>query len=82
MGGDSEIPSSAYVEIERLQNARSAVAKHLTINENPDSIEIGSPSKGGAIKIYGNFNDLEAFKAKVRNAKELRTYAQTELTMG
>jgi hypothetical protein len=45
------------------------------ITENPDSIEIGTPSKGGAIKVYGNFNDLEAFKAKIDAAKAAREYA-------
>jgi hypothetical protein len=45
------------------------------ITENPDSIEIGTPSKGGAIKVYGNFNDLEAFKLKIDAAKAAREYA-------
>ena len=49
------------------------------VNENPDSLEIGTPSKGGAIKIYGNFADKEAFKKKIDAAKEVREYAQTNL---
>lgn len=52
-----------------------------TINENPDSIEIGTPSKGGAIKIYGNFDNLEAFKEKIDKAKIAREYAQANLTI-
>jgi len=51
------------------------------INDNPDSIEIGTPSKGGAVKIYGNFEDKAAFEAKIRNAKEVRQFARTQLEM-
>lgn len=42
------------------------------INENPDSIEVGTPGKVGCIKIYGDFNNIEAFEKKIKNAKELR----------
>lgn len=51
------------------------------VNENPDSIEIGTPSKGGAIKCYGNFNDADGFKKKLDNAKEVRDYAQANLSL-
>ena len=53
--------------------------KHVT--ENPDSIEIGTPSKGGAIKVYGNFADKEAFKKKIDVAKEVKEYAQANLAV-
>ncbi len=46
------------------------------INENPDSLEIGTPAKGGAIKVYGNFENKEVFKAKLDAAIEVRAYAQ------
>jgi len=49
--------------------------------ENPDSIEIGTPSKGGAIKIYGNFSNAEEFKKKIDSAKEVREYAQANLSV-
>ena len=49
------------------------------VNENPDSIEIGAPSKGGAIKVYGNFNDPEAFKQKINNAASVRKHAIEQL---
>ena len=45
------------------------------INENPDSLEIGTPSKGGAIKIYGNFDEPEGFIVKFTNAKKVRDEA-------
>lgn len=56
-----------------------SIQKHVT--ENPDSIEIGTPSKGGAIKIYGNFEDKEGFKNKIDVAKEIREYAQANLSV-
>ena len=46
------------------------------IYDNPDSIEIGTPSKGGAIKVYGNFAEIDAFKRKIDNAVIVRNYAQ------
>lgn len=52
------------------------------INENPDSIEFGTPSKGGAVKVYGNFNNEEEFKRKIDAAKRMREYAHTELYSG
>ena len=51
----------------------ASIVKH--INENPDSLEIGTPSKGGAIKIYGNFDEPEAFIVKFTNAKKVRDEA-------
>lgn len=51
------------------------------INDNPDSIEIGTPAKGGAIKVYGNYADIDAFKAKIANAKVVRDFAQAQLQL-
>ena len=44
------------------------------VNDNPDSIELGTPSKQGAVKVYGNFENKEAFKIKIDNALEMREY--------
>jgi len=52
------------------------------VNDNPDSVEIGTPSKGGAVKIYGNFSDEAAFKAKIDSAKKIREYAAMQLNGG
>lgn len=46
----------------------------LIRNENPDSIEFGTPSKGGAIKVYGNAENKEAFKKKIDNMIEIREH--------
>ena len=48
---------------------------HKHITENPDSLEIGTPAKGGAIKIYGNFSFPESFEGKISNAFGVRKYA-------
>ena len=51
------------------------------VNENADSIEIGTPGKGGAIKVYGDFNKIEEFKKKIDNAKEVRKYAAADIAV-
>lgn len=51
------------------------------VNENPDSLKIGTPAKGGETKLYGNFNDKVAFKQKIDNAKEVLEYAQANLAV-
>jgi hypothetical protein len=40
-----------------------------------DSIEIGTPGKGGAIKVYGDFADPAGFEARIREAIRLRRMA-------
>ena len=52
-----------------------------TVNDEPDSISIGSSAKGGAIKIYCNFDNPEAFKAKIKEAIELRKWANAQISM-
>ena len=37
-----------------------------------DSIEIGTPGKGGAIKIYGDFSQPDEFEKRIRDAVRLR----------
>ncbi len=52
------------------------VVRH--INEGPvfqDSIEIGSPSKGGAIKVYGDAGKKDEFEVRIRNMILLRKLA-------
>ena len=55
---------------------------HRHINENPDSIEVGTPSRGGAIKVYGDFLKADEFKKKIDYAKEVRAHAQAQLGGG
>jgi hypothetical protein len=48
------------------------VKKILEGSPFQDSIEIGTPGKGGAIKIYGDFADPAGFEARIRVAVRLR----------
>lgn len=52
------------------------------VNENPDSLEIGTAGKGGAIKVYGNFDNPESFKSKIDNAVSIREYANSKINNG
>lgn len=47
-------------------------------NDRPDSIEVGTPGKNGALKVYFNATDLEGAKILVENAKKLLEFAKTE----
>ena len=49
------------------------VKKILEGSPFQDSIEIGTPGKGGAIKIYGDFADPAGFEARIHEAIRLRT---------
>ena len=51
------------------------------ITENPDSITIGSATKGAQIKVYGDYNKLDEFKIKIDNAKKIREYANANLAI-
>ena len=37
-----------------------------------DSVEIGTPGKGGAIKIYGDFSQPDEFEKRIQDAVRLR----------
>lgn len=66
---------------EEGMNMESNETTHKVIKEHQDSLEIGTPGKGGAVKIYGDFEDLAAFKAKIDAAKQAREYAQVSLNL-
>lgn len=51
------------------------------VHENPDSIELGTPSKGGAVKVYGDFNKPDEFMKKIDNAAEVRKYAEANINI-
>ena len=58
---------------------RNIHVEHESISRTPDHIEIGQVSKGGVIKVYGDFNDLEAFKLKIDKGIELKNYANKKM---
>ena len=47
-----------------------------------DSLEVGTASKGGGIKVYVNFSDLEETKTKIDNAIIAREYARKKIFGG
>ncbi len=51
----------------------------LRIEAQKDSLEIGTPGRGGTVKVYGSFDDPEGFKTKLGIAFELRKLAQVKL---
>jgi len=53
--------------------------KHLYVDDSKDSIEIGTPSKGGSIKVYGDMNKPDDFKKKIENALEVVKDARAKL---
>ena len=51
-----------------------------TRTEYPDSIEIGTPGRGGNIKIYFNANNLAEAQVRIDNAVSTRTYLLAKLS--
>lgn len=47
---------------------------HVTVR--PDSLELGTPSKGGALKIYFDAGDPVDSERRIREAFRLREVAQ------
>lgn len=55
---------------------------HLHKQDGPvlqDSIEVGTPGKGGAVKIYFNSGDVADAKARIINAMEVRKFAREQI---
>ncbi len=51
----------------------------LRIEGEKDSLESGTPGRGGCVKVYGSFDDPEGFRAKLDVAFELRKVAQVKV---
>ncbi len=62
-----------------MSDAYDILRELLRIEGVKDSLEIGTPGKGGCVKIYGSFDDLKSFQAKLDAAFELRKVAQVKL---
>ncbi len=58
---------------------RNVHIEHESTNKSPDSLEIGTPGKGGVIKIYGDFSNPEQFKAKLEQAIQLKEFANSRI---
>ena len=60
----------------------SSTVVHIHRNDTPllqDSVEIGTPGKGGAIKIYFDSSNVPDAKARVVNALEVRKFAREQI---
>jgi hypothetical protein len=53
----------------------------MMMDTNKESMTISTPAKGGELKIYCDFSDLEACKKRINNAFEARKYANNMLSM-
>ena len=65
-----------------MSDVLDLVRELLRLEAHTDSLEIGSASKGGVVKVYGSFDDPEAFRKKIDAALELRRHAQRGIAEG
>lgn len=65
---------------ENCDGQSAAVIRHVHVHRDEDrltdSIEIGTPGKGGVLKIYLNTDDPEAAMRRIDAGFALRQYAQ------
>jgi len=60
-----------------LPSLLEIVSRLAQVETNPDSLEFGSPVKGGGtVKIYSNYDREAEFKAKIDRAIRVRMYTQ------
>lgn len=53
---------------------------HRHINDRPDSITIGTPSKGGEVKVYFNAaSDVQEIKNLINQALSAREFMQGKI---
>lgn len=65
-----------------MSDVLDLVRELLRLESDVDSLEIGSASKGGVIKVYGSFDDPESFRKKIDAALEARRYAREKMEAG
>lgn len=73
----NEQQGSIRQAMDNIRDSLNSIEKELIQLENQrtDSIELGSPSKGGKIKIYGDAGDPQDFKQRIENIINLKYYA-------
>lgn len=54
----------------------------VTRTEYPDSIEIGTPGKGGNIKVYFDASDLTGAQKRIENVVTARQHLLKKLAEG
>ncbi len=61
-----------------MKDLSAILRELLRIEGQRDSLEIGTPGRGGCVKVYGSFDDPDGFRAKLDIAFELRKYAMVK----
>ena len=73
------VATTAAVNPPARMNGRPVIVEHETVIKNvavrPDSIEIGTPGKGGVVKVYVDFADVADTEQRIRDAMEMRELA-------
>ncbi len=62
-----------------MKDLSAILRELLRIEGQRDSLEIGTPGRGGCVKVYGSFEDVEGFRVKLEVAFELRKYAMVRV---
>jgi len=64
-----------------MEEGKEIVVRHITekVTGAQDSLELSTPARGGAIKVYCDFNDAEGTKLKIDKAIEARAYANKRM---
>ena len=59
---------------------KHVIVEHRELGKLQDSLECGSASKGGCVKVYTDFSDVDGTRDKILKAFEARKFAQSLLT--
>jgi hypothetical protein len=62
-----------------MDNVSKVIVEHKEIGKYQDSLDIGSATKGGNIKVYVNANDLTEAKVRFDNMLALKSYANQKV---
>lgn len=62
-----------------MEEMKNIIVEHREVGKLQDSLTVGTPAKGGEIKVYSDFSDLDATKRKIDNAIQAREYANSKL---
>lgn len=60
-----------------MEETKTTIQKIINITENSDSLEFGNA--GNRLKIYFDASKLDEAKERIKNAKALRDFANTDV---
>ena len=76
---DTQLKKTIKELIKMDKEISKIIVEHKEMEKLQDSLEIGTASKGGGIKVYLDFDKPEMCKIKIENAIKMRTFAQEQL---